>query len=214
MQDVDAVLARQRDDFLEERQLDTLCRRVGRKVDDEHLRLRKAHLDRMLELGEEVHVGRELHLADVRACDHRAVDMNWIARVRHQHRVAATERGEREMCDAFLRADGDDRLRLGIELDVPATAVPLADGAAQARNAARDRVSVCVRTLHGFDELVDDVPGRWSIRVAHAEVDDVLPAAAGGHLELGGDVENVRRKALDARKLRFRGGSHTRSFCA
>ncbi len=54
--DVDAVLAGERDDLLEERQLDALRRRIRREVDDEHLRLRKAHLDRLLELGEEIDV--------------------------------------------------------------------------------------------------------------------------------------------------------------
>ena len=168
----------------------------------------------MLEFGKEVDIRRELHLADVCACDHRAVDVDRIAWIRYQHSIAAAERGERKMRDAFLRADGDDRLGLGIELDVPAAAVPLADRAAQARNAARDRISVRVRTLYRFDQLVDDVPGRRSVRVAHAEVDDVLPAAAGGHLQLGGDIENVRRKALDARELRLGGGNHAGSFCA
>ena len=176
---------RERDDLLEERQLDALRRRIRRKIDDEHLRLREAHLDRVLELGEEVDVRRHRHLADVGAGDDRAVDVDRIARVRHQHRVAAAERGEREVRDPFLRADRDDRLGLRIELDAPAPLVPVADRAAQARDALRHRVAVRVGPLHGLDELVDDVLRRRAVGVAHAEVDDVLAAAARGHLELG-----------------------------
>ena len=65
-----------------------------------------------------------------------------------------------------------------------------------------------VAALHGLDQLVDDVRRRRAVGVAHAEVDDVLAAPAGGHLELGGDVEDVRRQALDARELRLGDGGH------
>jgi hypothetical protein len=87
--DVDAVLTRKRDDLLEERQLDALRRRVRREVDDQHLRLREAGVDRLLQLREEVDVGGDRHVADVGARDHRPVDVDRVARVRHQHRVAA-----------------------------------------------------------------------------------------------------------------------------
>jgi len=50
---------------------------------------------------------------------------------------------------------------------------------------------VRVATLHRFDELVDDMRGRGAVGIAHAEVDDVLAATAGLHLEFGGDVENT-----------------------
>ncbi len=213
MHDVDAVLARELNDLLEERQLDTLRGRIGREIDDEHPRLGEGELDRLLELGEEIDIGRQRHVTNIGAGDHRPVDVDRIARVRHQHRVAATERGERQMRNPFLGADGDDRLGFGIELDAPAALVPLADRAPQARNAARHGVAVRVRSLHGFDELVDDVPGRGAIGIAHPEVDDVLPAAAGGHLELRGDIKDVRGEALDARELRPDRGRHARSFC-
>jgi hypothetical protein len=49
---------------------------------------------------------------------------------------------------------------------------------------------------------------RRPVGIAHAEVDDVLAAAASLHLELGGDVEYVRGKALDAGELRLRRGGH------
>ncbi len=53
-------------------------------------------------------------------------------------------------------------------------------------------------------ELLDDVRRRRPVGVAHAEVDDVLAAAASGHLQFGGDVENVRGKAFDARETALR----------
>ena len=43
--------------------------------------------------------------------------------------------------------------------------------------------------------------GRGAVGVAHAEVDDVFSAAAGGDLHLAGDVEDVGREALNAAEL-------------
>ena len=43
--------------------------------------------------------------------------------------------------------------------------------------------------------------GRGAVGVAHAEVDDVFPAAAGGDLHLPGDVEDIGGQALDAAEL-------------
>ncbi len=43
--------------------------------------------------------------------------------------------------------------------------------------------------------------GVGPVGIAHAHVDDVLAAATRRHLQLGGDVEDVRRQALDAREL-------------
>ena len=206
--DVDAVFPRQLDDLLEERQLDALRGRIRREIDDEHLRLREAHLDRVLEFGEEIHARRQRHLPDVGAGDHRTVDVDRIAGIRHQHGVAAPERGQRQMRDAFLGADGDDRLGLRVELDTPPPLIPLADGATQTRNTARHGVAVRIGTLHGLDQLGHDVRRRRTVGVAHAEVDDVLATAAGGHLEFGGDVEDVRRQALEAREFDSGGGGH------
>ena len=112
------------------------------------------------------------------------------------------------MRDALFRADGNNRFGFGIELHAPTPLIPLTDGAAQPRNTARYRIAVGVGTLHCLHQFIDDVPRRWAVWIAHAEVDDVLPAPASGHLELGGNVEDVGGQALDARELRFGGGSH------
>ena len=51
------------------------------------------------------------------------------------------------------------------------------------------------RRLH---QLVHDVLGRGSVGIAHAEVDDVFAAVAGGHLHGIGNGEDIRREALNA----------------
>ena len=138
--------------------------RVRREADDHHLGLRDELADRALGLGEEVHARRHAHRADVGAGDDRAVDVDRVARVGHQHRVAAVERGEHQVREAFLGADGDDRLAVHVEVHVPAALVPLADGAAQARDALRDRVAVGVLALRHLHQLVDDVAAAWARR--------------------------------------------------
>ena len=141
----DVVLPRQRDDFLEELQIDALRGRIRREAEDQHLRLGRELADRALELGEEVDARRHAHRADVGAGDDRAVDVDRVRGIGHQHRVAALEAGEHQVREAFLRADGDDRLGVRVELDAVAALVPVADRLAQARDALRDRVAVRVR---------------------------------------------------------------------
>ncbi len=160
--DVDAVAARERDHALEELEVDALRGRIAGEAEDHHLRLRERLADRALELGEEVHARRHAHRADVGAGDDRAVDVDRIARVGHQHRVAALERGEHQVREAFLRADRDDRLAVGVDLDLVAALVPVGDRATQTRDALGHRVAVGVGPLRGFDELVDDVRAAWA----------------------------------------------------
>ena len=134
------------------------------------------------------------------------VNVDGVAGVWNEHGVARVEDGEAEMGDALLGADGDDGLGFGVEIDVVARLIPIANGAAQARDAAGDGVAVRGRLARRFDKLVDDVLGRGAVGVAHAEVDDVFAAAAGGHLHFAGDVEDVSGEALNAGKL-FHGDS-------
>jgi hypothetical protein len=202
------VLLRQRDDLFEERQLDALRCRVRRKVDDQHPGFRERPVNRVLELGEEVDVGRDRHMPDVAAGDHRPVDVDRVAGVRDEDRVAAAKRCKRKMRDAFLRADGDDRLGLGIERDVVAPFVPMTDRPTQSRDAFRDRITVGVRPAHRLDQLVDDMFGCRAVGIAHPEVDDVLAASTRGHLELGRDVEDVRRQPRQALEIGTGNGRH------
>ncbi len=201
MHDIDAVLARQVDDTMEELEVDALRGRVAREAQDHHLRLRQGFADCAFEFGKEIDAAVHAHRADVSAGDDRAIDMDRVARVRHQYRVAAIERGEHQVREAFLRADRDDRFRVGIELDAVTRLVPVGDRTPQARDALGDRIAVRVLALGCLDQLVDDVPGRRPVRIAHAHVDDVFAAATRGHLQLTCDVEDIKGQALDARKL-------------
>jgi hypothetical protein len=109
--------------------------------------------------------------------DHRAIDVDGVARVGHQHGVAAVQRGQHQVRQAFLGADGDDGFAVGVDVHGVAVAVPVADGAAQARDAFAGAVAVGVGALRHFGQLGHDVRRRGPVGVAHAHVDDVFAAA-------------------------------------
>src|SRR5690606_27049498 len=80
-------------------------------------------------------------------------------------------------------------------------------GAAQAGNAARGGIAVGARIAHHVDQLVDNRLRGRQVRIAHAEIDDVGAAGAGGRLEAVDLLENVGRKAANLVKLFHRSPS-------
>jgi len=110
------------------------------------------------------------------------------------------------MRQTFLGTDGHDGLGFGIERDGVAGLIPVADGAAQARDAARDRIAMGVSASSGFHQFLHDMGWSRLIGIAHAEIDDVLAASAGLGLQLVDDVEDVRGQAFDALKVGVHGG--------
>ena len=189
----DAVLPGDGDDPLEEVELDALGGGIAGEVDHQHLGLGPGILDGPAQLGEEVDAGDQGHMADVGPGDDEAVGVNGVSRIGHQDGVARAHGGEGQVGQPLLGADGDDGLLVRVQIDLKALAIPVADGAAQAGDAAGDRVTMGVATLGGLQQLVDDMPGGGLIGVAHAEVDDVLAPGPGGGLQLIDDVEDIGR---------------------
>ena len=138
--------------------------RVRGEVDDEGLGARGHAGDEVFELGEEFFRVDDGDADHVSAGDDGAVDVDGVAGVGDEDGVARVEDGEAEVGDAFLGADADDGLGVGVEGDVVARLVPVANGAAEARQAAGDRVAMGDRLQHRFDELVDDVAWAWRRR--------------------------------------------------
>ncbi len=196
------------DHTLEEVEVDALGRRVAGEVQHQHLGPRPGFLRRVLELAEEVDARREWHVAHVGPGDDEAVGVDRVGRVGDQDRVSRTRRREREMGQALLRPDREDRLGLGVEVDVEPVLVPSADRPPQPRYALRHRVAVGILALRDLHQLVDDVLRGRLVGVAHAEIDDVLAARSGRRLELVDDREHVGRQPLDAAELFHLRGRH------
>jgi len=194
------VLLGQGDHALEEVQFHALGGGVGGKAENHHLWFGDRTANGPLQFGEEVHTRHQRHRTHLRTGNHRTVDVNRVARVGHQHRVALIQGRQHQVRQAFLGADGDNGLALGVDLDLVAFLVPVGNRPAQARNTLGRRVTVGVLTLGDGDEFFDDVRRGRAVGVTHAQVDDVFATTTGGHLQLGGDVENVRGESIYARK--------------
>ena len=144
------------------------------------------------------------HRADDAARHQEAEGVDRIGRVRHQHDVARRGDRLRHVGEAFLRAEGGDHLRLGIELHAEPARVIARLRAAQAGDAFRGGIAVGARLADRLDQLVEHVLRRGQVRVAHAEIDDVGAAGAGLGLELVDLLEDVRRQAPHAVKVAHR----------
>ena len=194
----DTELFAQGDQSLQKWKVDALRGGIGGEVDDEELGPRSHARYGVFNLREELGGGVDGEREDVSAGDDGAVDVDGITRVGDEDGVATIEDGEAEMGDAFLRADGDDGLGGGIEIDVVARTVPVTNSFAEAGDAFGERITVGALLARGLDHLIDDVRRRGAVGIAHAEINDVFAALAGGGLELAGYVEDIGWKALEA----------------
>ncbi len=195
--DPDAVAFGEGDDAFVEAEVDRLGGRVRRIAHDEHRRLWHGIAHRMFELVEQVGTRRGGDAADGAAGDDEAEHVDRVRRVRREDDVAG--RGDRlgEVGQPLLRAERDDDLALGIDLDAEAARVIGGLRLAQPRDAARRRIAVGVGLGRDLGELGDDVRRRRAVGVAHAEVDDVLAARACRRLHRVDFGEDVRRQAAD-----------------
>ena len=137
-------------------------------------------------------------MADHAARHDEAELMDRIGRVRHEDHVAGRGDRLRHVGEAFLRAERRHDLRVGIELHAEAARVIGGLRLAQAVDAFRGGIAIGARIAHRLDQLGDDVLGRRHVRIAHAEIDDVVAARARFRLELVDLLEDVRRQPLDS----------------
>ena len=182
------------------------CGGVGRVAEHDRERLGDRMPDRPLdaaqELGVRIFRGRcasgGRNVADRGAGNDEAELVNRIGRARYQDHIAGRRYGLRHVGEAFLRAERRDHLGFGVELHAEPARVVGGLRLAQARDALGRGIAIGARLADRLDQLVDDVLGRGHVGVAHAEIDDVGAARAGGRLQAVDFGENIRRKAFDA----------------
>ena len=201
MHHVNIVFTRDRNQPLEKGQVNALRGRVAGEIDNQHLRLGIAVADGFFQFVKKIDVGLHRHVANVGARNHRPVNMNRVAGVGHQHHVAALQCRQRQMRDAFFGTNRDNRFGIGIQLNVVTRLIPVADRLAKAMDALGHRIAVRIGTLYGFDQLIDDMPWRGAVGIAHAEVDDIFAAPPCRELQFTGNVKHIRRQPFDAGKL-------------
>jgi hypothetical protein len=128
----------------------------------------------------------------------KAIGVDRIGRIGTYDHVARRGQGLGQIGETLLGAQGGDDLGVGIQRHAEPALIIAGHGAAQARNALGGRIAPGFRIARGLDQLVDDVPGRGHVRIAHAEVDDVHAPGAQPRLEAVDLLEHVGRQAADA----------------
>ncbi len=147
-------------------------------------------------------------MPDGGARQNEAEGMDGISRIGHQHHIARRGNRRRQIGEAFLGAQRRNHLGIGIERHAEAALVIGRHRLAQALDAPRSRIAVRFRIARGFAQFVDDMLGRRHVRVAHAEIDDVVARRARLRLEAVHFLKNVWRQPLDAVEI----GLHGRDF--
>ena len=196
--DEQVVAAAEIDDLPVEIEIDDLRRRVRREVQDQRGRRRHRVAHRPVQLAEIIVRRRQRQMANRGAGDDEGVAVDRVGRVRRDNHVTRRDDGLGQIDEALLGAEVDHDLPLRIDCHVVAPLVVGGDRPAQPGNAARGRIAVGPGVADGLDQLVDDVGRRRAVRVAHAEVDDVLagrPRPVLHRVDLG---EQVGRQALEA----------------
>ncbi|MNE22000.1 hypothetical protein D3C80_1151860 [compost metagenome] len=198
------ITLRQRYHFFKKLQLDALRRRIRRKAQNHHFRLRITFSNRAFQLVEEVHAFYQRHGTNLRASYHRTINMDRIARIWHKYGITMIQRRQHQVCEPFFRSDRNDSFAFWIDINLIAILIPARNCTPQARNPARRRITVSVRTLSNGTQFFDDMRRRWAIGITHAEIDNVFAAPTRSHFQFSSDIKNIRGETIDTRKTAFR----------
>ncbi len=168
--------------------------RVRRVADDHGQRLGDRMHHGPFEGTEIVLVRRRRQSPDDAAGHQESEAVDRVARVGTEHHVAW--RGDRlgHVGEAFLRADGDDHLAVGIDLHPEAAAVIGRLGAAKPADSARGGIAVGVLAPGRLGQLLDDMRRSRQIGVAHPEVDDIGAPGPCPGLQPVDLLEDIRRQ--------------------
>ena len=196
----DVLAVAEAHDLFVERQVDRRRGRVVREVDDQALGLARRARERGLDLLEVILAGADRDRHRLAAGDDHAEAVDRIAGVGREHAVARADQREQQVRQAFLGADGDHRLAIGIEALAVAALVPVADRAAGLGQPLRRHVALVAGAARLVDQAVDHRMGARPVGVAEAEVEHVVALGAQLRLQLVDGREHVRRQRRQARE--------------
>ena len=117
------------------------------------------------------------------------------------HTAHASAYPWRQVGEPLLLPQGHNGLGFGIQGDIVAPLVPVAYCLAQPGDPLGLGVAVRVTALRTLHQFVDNMCRRGLVRIAHAEIDDVLPRCPGLVFQVTDNVENVGGKTRNAPKL-------------
>ena len=173
--------------------------RVVREVDDQALGLARRARQRLFDLGVSVAAGPGRDRDRLAAGDDDAVAVDRIAGVGRQHAVAGADDRQQQVGEPLLRADGDDRLAVGVEASGRSGARTSRRSPCAARASPATACSAgCRRRLRRLDRRSTAALGARAVGVAEAEVEDVVPLGAQPRLQLVDGREDVGRQRGEA----------------
>ena len=201
MDDPEAVLLGEGHHLAEEIQVRHLGGGIVRIAEEKQLGLGPGLAGGGGQILEKVASRADGHAAHVRARDDRRVFMDGIGGVRGQHHIAGLQHGQGEVGQAFLGAHGHDGFAFRVQFHAIEAGVTVTDGLAQIGDALGQGIAVVDRFLRGLHQLVHHMARRGNVGIAHAEIHDVDILPTQLHLEVAHDGKDIRRQALDTRKL-------------
>ena len=187
--------------FLEKLQLHTLGSGVAREIQHQHFGLGPGIFNRLFQLTEKIDIGGQGYMADVCPGDNKAVGMNRVRRIRHQHCITGTNRGQGQMCQPLFRANGNNGLGFRVQFHLETVFVPITDSTSQTRNTTRHRVTVGIASLSHFNELINDMFGGRLVWISHTKIHNIFAARARFGLQVINNIKHIRRQAINSREI-------------
>src|SRR5439155_12709433 len=135
-----------------------------------------------------------------------------VAGARHEYHIAPIHESQRDVADAFLRADQCQDLGGGVQPNSEPPLVPGSHRSTEREEAFIGWILVVLRVGCRLLQPFDDRRWRRQVRVADPEVDDIHPTGESLLLDLVDRSEQIRRQGLDPPSRLYRKSGHSRSF--
>ena len=149
-------------------------RRHIRIVRPHEFHLRKIHLFEFIEVWLPAIVLTQIVVHNLRTKYFAQRCVGGIAGIGHQYLVARIDEGEGDMQNTLFRTYQRQDLRLWVEIYVVPTLVEASHRLTEFWRTHRGLIAVGIRLMSHLTEFVDGLGGRWHIRTAHGETDDIL----------------------------------------
>ena len=192
MDDHDLIFFGKIHNLLKKIQIHDFGGRVVRIADNQQFGTRPGLTRGIHQVLEKILTRAHRHAAHIAAGNDGRVRVDGIGRIGREHHISGPDGHEHQVGHPLLDADGDDSLGVRVYGYVESAFIPVRNGVAQFGNSHRSRIAMILGFLDGFDQFLDNMIGSAEIRVAHAQVDDVLPFSPGLHFDFVDFCKDIR----------------------
>ena len=176
---------------------DDRCR-VVRRIQEHQLCFFRHILGNCLQVWQEAVLLRERHEVRDASGEAGTDGIDRVTGARDQHDVPRIDKCERNMPDAFLRADQRENFVRRVESDVEPPLVPIGDGLSERQHAFIRWILVVFWIFRGLAEAFDDRCRGRQVGVADAKIDDIDALGNRGLLHHINRGKQIGRQGLDS----------------